>query len=35
MPNSDNTYGTYNKKTIICGQDINGSEQVFASVDAA
>lgn len=35
MPNSDNTYGTFNKRTTICGQEINGSEQIFANVDEA
>ena len=39
MPNSDNTYGTYNKKTVIITQNGDGSTAptptVFANVNAA
>ena len=37
MPNSDNTYGTYNKQTKIIAQVSDGSSALttFADVDAA
>ena len=37
MPNSDNTYGTYNKQTKIIAQNDDGSTALttFADVDAA
>ena len=37
MPNSDNTYGTFNKQTLLHTQSPDGSTLVteFASVDAA
>ena len=37
MPNSDNTYGTYNKQTKIIGQPYDGSTALttFADVAAA
>ena len=37
MPNSDNTYGTYNKQTKIIAQNDDGSTALttFANVDAA
>ena len=37
MPNSDNTYGTFNKQTKIISQQYDGSTALtsFANVDAA